>query len=91
MPPKYEKWLPNFTGTNAINVEEHMSNFWAFFQLHPLSDDAEDLVMKFSLLPSLMLQDVGTIVFLMVVLKPWINWKRPFSKDGVSKKTPTCC
>jgi hypothetical protein len=23
-----------------------MSNFWAFFQLHPISDDAEDLVMK---------------------------------------------
>jgi hypothetical protein len=23
-----------------------MSNFWAFFQLHPVSDDVEDLVMK---------------------------------------------
>jgi hypothetical protein len=23
-----------------------MSNFWAFFQLHPISDDAKDLVMK---------------------------------------------
>jgi hypothetical protein len=23
-----------------------MSNFWAFFQLHPISDDVEDLVMK---------------------------------------------
>jgi hypothetical protein len=23
-----------------------MSDFWAFFQLHPISDDAEDLVMK---------------------------------------------
>jgi hypothetical protein len=46
MPPKYEKWLPKFTGTDAISVEEHMSNFWAFFQLHPISDDAEDLVMK---------------------------------------------
>jgi hypothetical protein len=23
-----------------------MSNFWAFFQLHPINDDAEDLVMK---------------------------------------------
>jgi hypothetical protein len=39
MPPKYEKWLPKFTGTDAISVEEHMSNFWAFFQLHPVSDD----------------------------------------------------
>jgi hypothetical protein len=46
MPPKYEKWLPKFTGTDAISAEEHMSNFWAFFQLHPVSDDAEDLVMK---------------------------------------------
>jgi hypothetical protein len=46
MPPKYEKWLPKFIGTDAISVEEHMSNFWEFFQLHPISDDAEDLVMK---------------------------------------------
>jgi hypothetical protein len=23
-----------------------MSNFWAFFQLHPINDDAEDLVLK---------------------------------------------
>jgi hypothetical protein len=46
IPPKYEKWLPKFTGTDAISAEEHMSNFWVFFQLHPISDDAEDLVMK---------------------------------------------
>jgi hypothetical protein len=46
MPPMYEKWLPKFTDTDAISAEEHMSNFWAFFQLHPISDDAEDLVMK---------------------------------------------
>jgi hypothetical protein len=46
MPAKYEKWLPKFTGTDAISVEEHMSSFWAFFQLHPISDDVEDLVMK---------------------------------------------
>jgi hypothetical protein len=46
MPPKYEKWLPKFTGTDVISAEEHMSNFWAFFQLHPISDDAEDLLMK---------------------------------------------
>jgi hypothetical protein len=46
MPPKYEKWLPKFTGTDAISAEEHMSNFWAFFQLLHASDDAEDLVMK---------------------------------------------
>jgi hypothetical protein len=46
MPPKYEKWLPKFIGTDAISVEDHMSNFWAFFQLHPISDDVEYLVMK---------------------------------------------
>jgi hypothetical protein len=46
MPPKYEKWLPKFIGTDATSVEDHMSNFWAFFQLHPISDDVEDLVMK---------------------------------------------
>jgi hypothetical protein len=46
MPPKYEKWLPKFTGTDAINAEEKMINFWEFFQLHPISDDDEYLVMK---------------------------------------------
>jgi hypothetical protein len=46
MPPKYEKWLPRFTGSDGERVDYHMSDFWAFFQLHPISDDAEDLVMK---------------------------------------------
>jgi hypothetical protein len=46
MPPKYEKWLPKFTSTDATSAEEHMSSFWAFFQLHPIADDAEDLVMN---------------------------------------------
>jgi hypothetical protein len=46
MPPKYEKWLPKFNNTDVTSAEEHMSNFWAFFQLHPISDDVEDLVMK---------------------------------------------
>jgi hypothetical protein len=46
MPPKYEKWLPRFTGSDGERVDFHMSDFWAFFQLHPVSDDAEDLVMK---------------------------------------------
>jgi hypothetical protein len=46
MPSKYEKWLPKFIGTDAISAEEHMRNFWAFFQLHPISDDAKDLFMK---------------------------------------------
>jgi hypothetical protein len=46
IPPKYEKWLPKYTNTDATSAEEHMSSFWAFFQLHPIADDAEDLVMK---------------------------------------------
>jgi hypothetical protein len=60
MPPKYEKWLPKFTGTDAISAEEHMSNFWAFFQLHPVSDDVEDLVMKLFSATLLMPQGIGT-------------------------------
>ena len=47
MPPKYEKWLPKFTINDVISAEDHMRNFWAFFQLHPISDDDEDLAMKF--------------------------------------------
>jgi hypothetical protein len=46
MPPKYEKWLPKSTDIDANSAKEHMSNFWAFFQLHPISDDAEYLVIK---------------------------------------------
>jgi hypothetical protein len=46
MPPKYKKWLPRFTGSDGERADNHMSNFWAFFQLHPISDYAEDLVMK---------------------------------------------
>jgi hypothetical protein len=46
MPPRYKKWLPRFTGNDGVIAEDHMGNFWAFFQLHPISDDAEDLVMK---------------------------------------------
>jgi hypothetical protein len=46
MTPKYEKWLPRFIGSDGERPDYHMSNFWAFFQLHPISDDAKDLVMK---------------------------------------------
>jgi len=30
----------------VTTVEKHMSNFWAFFQLNPMSDDVEYLLMK---------------------------------------------
>jgi hypothetical protein len=46
MPPKYVKWLPNFIGSDEENVEDHMSEFWVFFQLHPISDNVEDLAMN---------------------------------------------
>jgi hypothetical protein len=46
MPPKYEKWLPRFTSSDGERPDYHTSNFWAFFQLHIISDDVEDLVMK---------------------------------------------
>jgi hypothetical protein len=46
MPPKYENWLPRFTGSDGERVDYHMHDFWAFFQFHPISDDAEDLAMK---------------------------------------------
>jgi hypothetical protein len=46
MPPKYEKWLPKFIGNDVVNAEYHMSNFRAFFQLHPISDDTEYFAMK---------------------------------------------
>jgi hypothetical protein len=46
IPLKYEKWLPRFTSNDGLIVEDHMDNVWAFFLLHPISDDAEDLAMK---------------------------------------------
>jgi hypothetical protein len=46
MPQRYEKWLPRFTGSDGLRDNNHMDDFWALFQLHPISDDAEDLEMK---------------------------------------------
>jgi hypothetical protein len=46
MPPRYEKWLPKFTGSDEENANKHVCDFYAFFQLHPISDDVEDLAMK---------------------------------------------
>jgi hypothetical protein len=46
MPAKYEKWLPKFSGNDVVTFEEHMSNLWALFQLNPMSDDVEYLVMN---------------------------------------------
>jgi hypothetical protein len=90
MPPKYEKWFPKFTSNDVVIVEDHMNIFWAFFQIHPISDDAEYLAMK---LFSATLDD-GT--------RRWynglpdasiktMNWRKCSSNDEVSRKTPTCC
>jgi hypothetical protein len=46
MPPFYKKWLPRFAGIDGESLDYHMSKFWAFFQYRPVSDEAEDLVMK---------------------------------------------
>jgi hypothetical protein len=53
---KYEKWFPRFTGNDVTSADDHMSNLWDFFQLNPVSDDDEVLVMK---LFSTTLQDVA--------------------------------
>jgi hypothetical protein len=46
IPPKYEKWLSRFTGSDGARVDYNMNEFWDFFQLHPISDDAKYLEMK---------------------------------------------
>jgi hypothetical protein len=46
IPSRYENLLPRFTGNYGVRAENHMDNFWAFFQLHPISDDAKYLAMK---------------------------------------------
>jgi hypothetical protein len=46
MPPLYEVFLPRFAGINGECPESHMRRFWDFFQCFPISDKAEDLVMK---------------------------------------------
>jgi len=47
MPPRYDKWLPKFIVNDVVNTNDNMSNFWALFQLHPISDDAKYLAMEF--------------------------------------------
>jgi hypothetical protein len=46
MPLRYEKWLPRLPGNDGVIAKYHMDNFGAFFQLHPINDDVEDLAMK---------------------------------------------
>jgi hypothetical protein len=46
MPPRYEDFLPRFAGIDDECPKSHMRRFWKFFQHFPVSDEAEDLVMK---------------------------------------------
>jgi hypothetical protein len=44
--PFIEFLLPRFAGTNGECPESHMGRFWNVFKSFPVSDDAEDVVMK---------------------------------------------
>jgi hypothetical protein len=46
MPLSYKNFLPRFFGLDGESLDYHMSKFWEFFQYRPVSDEAEDLVMK---------------------------------------------
>jgi hypothetical protein len=47
MPPISKKrWLPGFSGRNGERADFHMNNFYSYFMLHPVADEAEDVVMK---------------------------------------------
>jgi len=47
MLPEYQLTrLPKLYGNGETTVEEHISIFWAFFQLFPVDEEVEDLVME---------------------------------------------
>jgi hypothetical protein len=46
MPPISKKWFPRFTGGNGERADFHIDEFYSYFRLHPVDDDAEDVVMK---------------------------------------------
>ena len=46
MPKKFDKWLPKLFRNNIITIEEHIDKFYACFQIQPLNNDDEDVVMK---------------------------------------------
>jgi hypothetical protein len=48
MPPISKRWLPRFTGGNGERADFHMNEFYSSFGLHPIDDDAKDVVMKIS-------------------------------------------
>jgi hypothetical protein len=46
MPPISKRWFPKFTGGNGERADFHMNEFYSYFMLHPVADEAEDVVMK---------------------------------------------
>jgi hypothetical protein len=47
IPPECNpKKFPMFFGDDDTTTKEHMSNFWALFQLNFIDDEVEDVVMK---------------------------------------------
>ena len=46
MPPISKRWFPKFTGDNGERADFHMDEFYSYFRLHLVDDDAEDVVMK---------------------------------------------
>ena len=46
IPPKYENWLPIFTGSDRERNDYHLHEFWDLFQFYPISYDDEYLEMK---------------------------------------------
>jgi hypothetical protein len=46
MPPISKRWFPKFTGGNGEVAEFHMRDFYSYFALNRVDDDAEDVVMK---------------------------------------------
>jgi hypothetical protein len=47
MPRIFERGLPRFTGGDGERANIHMDEFYSYFRLHPVDDDAEDIVMNF--------------------------------------------
>jgi hypothetical protein len=82
MPPISKRWFPKFTGGNGEDAEFHMREFYSYFVLNRVDDDAEDVVMKlFQRLFMEMLRS-GMITFLMLASLLWTSLKKSFLKNG---------
>jgi hypothetical protein len=88
MPLKFEKWFPKFSGNDVTIVEEHLDNFWAFFQLNLVSDDVEDVVMK--LFSSTFVDDARRWYNSLPSksIKTWDDFEETFLKRWGTKEDP---